>query len=115
MFFSLLHLAVQALFGLLVRCRRSSDVKDVELLVLRHKLEVWRRQGERPKFRRADLALLAAAACHWLRQPRRGEHGLRVGRLRTPRRRRPSAQDERASREPVDVWLDALRYPDGGD
>jgi hypothetical protein len=39
---------------------------------------------------------------------------MRVGRLRTPRRRRPSAQDERASREPVDVWLDALRYADGG-
>jgi hypothetical protein len=44
-----------------------------------------------------------------------GNYALRVGRLRTPRRRRPSAQDERASREPVDVWLDALRYADGGD
>ncbi|MDQ2983310.1 MAG: hypothetical protein M3R70_05225 [Actinomycetota bacterium] len=40
MFFSLLYLAVRALLGLLVRSRRGPDVKDVELMVLRHQLEV---------------------------------------------------------------------------
>jgi putative transposase len=64
MFFSLLYLTVRALFGLLVRCRRGPDLKDVELLVLRHEVEVLRRQVGRPKLRRADRALLAAAGCH---------------------------------------------------
>ena len=64
MFFSLLYLAVRAVLGLLVRCRRGPDVKDVELLVLRHELAVLRRQVGRPRFRMADRALLAAAASH---------------------------------------------------
>ena len=64
MFFSLLYLALRALLGLVVRSRRGPDVKDVELLVLRHELGVLRRQAGRPRFRRADRALLAAAACH---------------------------------------------------
>jgi putative transposase len=64
MFFSLLYLAFRPLLGLLVRSRRGPDVKDVELLVLRHELEVLRRQVGQPRFRRADRALLVAAACH---------------------------------------------------
>ena len=64
MFSSFLYLAVRALLGLLVRSRRGPDVKDVELLVLRHELEVLRRQVGRPKLQRADRALLAAAACY---------------------------------------------------
>jgi putative transposase len=52
------------LVGALARSRRGLDVKDVELLVLHHELEVLRRQVGRPKFRAADRALLAAAACH---------------------------------------------------
>ena len=56
--------AFRALVGALVRCRRSLDVKDIELMVLRHEVAVLRRQGARPKLRAADRALLAAAACH---------------------------------------------------
>ena len=64
MVFSFLYLAVRARLGALVRSRRGLDVKDVELLVLHHELEVLRRQVARPKLRAADRALLAAAACH---------------------------------------------------
>src|SRR6266516_4020638 len=64
MVFSFLHLAVRALPGLLVRCRRGPDVKVVELLVLRHEIAVLRRQVGRPRLRLADRALFAAAACH---------------------------------------------------
>jgi len=64
MVFSFLYLAVRALLGAFVRSRRGLDVKDVELLVLHHELEVLRRQVARPKLRAADRALLAARACH---------------------------------------------------
>jgi putative transposase len=78
MAFSFLYLAFRALLGALVRCRRGLKVKDLELLVLRHELEVLRRQVARPQLRAADRALLAAAACHL---PRRS----RGARLVTPR------------------------------
>jgi putative transposase len=68
---SFLYLAVRALLGALVRSRRGLDVKDVELLVLRHELAILRRQVARPKLRMADRALLAAAAVH-LPRPQRG-------------------------------------------
>jgi transposase InsO family protein len=67
---SFLYLAFRALLGALVRSRRGLDVKDVELLVLRHELEILRRQVARPKPRGADRALLAAAACHLPRRSR---------------------------------------------
>jgi putative transposase len=74
MVFSFLYIAVRALLGALVRSRRGLDVKDVELLVLRHELEILRRQVARPKLGMVDRALLAAApvtcrahreACWW--------------------------------------------------
>jgi putative transposase len=46
------------------------DVKDVELLVLRHELEILCRQVARPKLRAADRALLAGAAGHLPRRSR---------------------------------------------
>jgi putative transposase len=64
MVFSFLYLTFRALLGLLVRSRRGPDLKDVELLVLRHELWVLRRQVGRPRFQMADRALLAAAVCH---------------------------------------------------
>jgi putative transposase len=68
--FSFLYLAFMALLGPVVRSRRGLDVKDIELLVLRHELDVLRRQVARPKLRAADRALLAAAACHLPRSSR---------------------------------------------
>jgi putative transposase len=70
MVFSFLYLPVRALLGALVRSRRGLSVKDVELLVLRHELEILRRQVARPKLAMADRALLAAAACHLPRASR---------------------------------------------
>jgi putative transposase len=78
MVFSFLYLAVRALLGALIRSRRGLHVKDLELLVLRHELEILRRQVARPRLRPADRALLAAAAFH-LPRP------LRDARLVTPR------------------------------
>jgi putative transposase len=70
MAFSCLYLAVRALLGARVRSRRGLHVKDVELLVLRHELEILRRQVVRPELRTVDRALLAAAACHLPRSSR---------------------------------------------
>jgi putative transposase len=49
--FSFFYLAFRALLGALVRRRRGLEVKDVELLVLRHELDVLRRQVARPQCR----------------------------------------------------------------
>jgi putative transposase len=70
MAFSSLYLAVRALLGALVRSRRGLHVNNVELLVLRHELEILRRQVTRPKLSEPDRALLAAAACHLPRSSR---------------------------------------------
>ena len=64
MVFSFLYLSFRALLGAFVRSRRGLDSKDIELLVLRHELEVLRRQVARPNLRPVDRALLAAAAWH---------------------------------------------------
>jgi hypothetical protein len=80
MAFCFVYLAFRALLGALVRRRRGLDVKDIELLVLRHELEVLRRQVARPKLRAADRALLAAAACHLPRS----SGGARLVTPRTP-------------------------------
>ena len=58
MAFSFLYLAGRAQLGALIRSCRGLDVKDVELLVLRHELAILRRQVVRPKLCMADRALL---------------------------------------------------------
>ena len=67
MVFSFLYLAFRAVLGALVRSRRGLDVKDIELLVLRHELEVLRRQVARPKVGAADRAASAEARSTALR------------------------------------------------
>jgi putative transposase len=51
---------VRRLFELLVLFGRSERAKEVEILVLRHELQVLRRQVGRPRLRSGDRALLAA-------------------------------------------------------
>ena len=61
MVFSFLYLSFRALLGALVRSRRGLDLKDIELLVLRHELEVLRRQvaTSRQVVYEADCVILA--------------------------------------------------------
>ena len=66
----LLYLIFARLCSWLVLLGRSSASKDAELLVLRHELEVLRRQVARPTLGTPDRALLAAAACHLPRSSR---------------------------------------------
>jgi hypothetical protein len=73
MVFSFLYLAVRALLGALLRSRHGLHLKDVELLVLRHELEILRRQVARPKVGTADRAsrgrtrvgAIGASAANW--------------------------------------------------
>jgi len=72
MLLSFIYLAFVFLLKLMVRSGRSIAAKDIELIVLRHQLEVLRRQVERPRLRAADRALLAAAARLLPRERRNG-------------------------------------------
>ncbi|GAA1300008.1 hypothetical protein GCM10009634_57770 [Saccharothrix xinjiangensis] len=61
------------LVGRLVLLGRSSTAKDVELLVLRQEVAVLRRTNPRPRWNRADRAVLAVLVRRlpdWLRQHR---------------------------------------------
>jgi hypothetical protein len=56
---SFLYLMTRRLLGMLLGSLRSEHAKDIEIAVLRHQLEVLRRQVKRPEFRPADRAILA--------------------------------------------------------
>ncbi len=56
---SFLYLMARRLVDMLLGRLRSEHAKDVEIAVLRHQLEVLRRQVKRPQFQPADRALLA--------------------------------------------------------
>src|SRR3954447_6501259 len=55
-----LYWALRRLLELLVLMARSDGAKEVEILVLRHELQLLRRQVARPRVRASDRALLAA-------------------------------------------------------
>jgi len=57
---SFAYWVVRRLFELLILFGRSERAKEVEILVLRHELQVLRRQVGRPRLRSADRVLLAA-------------------------------------------------------
>jgi putative transposase len=60
MVWSFVYLALRRLLELMVLCWRSTDAKEVEILVLRHQLAILRRQHPRPRLQPTDRALLAA-------------------------------------------------------
>jgi putative transposase len=62
MVFALLYLALRRLFRLFVGSAEQTQSKDVEILVLRHQLKVLARQRSRPRLRRLDRVVLAAAS-----------------------------------------------------
>jgi transposase InsO family protein len=59
--FSILYLILRGLLRLLPSAEDGRE-REVEILVLRHQLRVLSRKAGRPKLRRADRALLAAAS-----------------------------------------------------
>ena len=106
----LLYLIFQQVLGLLVLLGRTSAMKDVELLVLRHEVAVLRRTTPRPRLDWADRAVFAALV-------RRLPRALRRHRLVTPdtilrwhRRliRKKWAYPNRPGRPPIDDGLAAL-------
>lgn len=69
------YLVFVSALKLLICSRRPAQVKDIMLIVLRHQLDVLRRQRKRPRPRSSDRAFLAATSR--LLPPRR-RHGLLV-------------------------------------
>lgn len=57
---SLAYLAVRRVLSLMVLVLRSKESKEIEILVLRHELEIQRRQQPRPHLQPVDRAWLAA-------------------------------------------------------
>jgi putative transposase len=60
MVWSFVYLAPHRLLRLVVPWWRSTDAKEVEILVLRHQLAILRRHHPRPRLQPKDRALLAA-------------------------------------------------------
>jgi putative transposase len=54
LFVSLVYVALRHVLALVLLGVRSSDFKELEIVVLRHELEILRRQTGRPHMRPAD-------------------------------------------------------------
>jgi hypothetical protein len=61
-FFSLCYMALLWLLQLAVLHVRSTDFKDLEIVVLRHELSILRRRTRRPTMTWADRLCLTAAS-----------------------------------------------------
>jgi putative transposase len=59
---SFLYVMFGRVMALVLLCFRSSDFKELEIVVLRHELAVLRRQVSRPALQPSDRAFLAAAS-----------------------------------------------------
>jgi putative transposase len=57
---SFVYLALRHVLELILLCFRSTEAKEIEILVLRQELVVLRRQHPRPRLQPTDRALLAA-------------------------------------------------------
>jgi putative transposase len=57
---SLVYWALRRVLELVLLRLRSERCKELEIVLLRHELQVLRRQVARPRLERADRALLAA-------------------------------------------------------
>jgi hypothetical protein len=62
LFWSLCYLVFRCVLRLVLLRVRSSDFKELEIVVLRHQLAVLRRQTRRPELTTTDRLLLAAAS-----------------------------------------------------
>ncbi|MGH2358835.1 MAG: hypothetical protein ACRDGJ_12660 [Candidatus Limnocylindria bacterium] len=62
MLLSFFYVLVVRLLGMVWLRGRSEVEKDAELMVLRHKIAILRRQVKRPVYRATDRAFLAAAS-----------------------------------------------------
>jgi putative transposase len=60
MLLSFIYLVFVSVLKLLVGSRRPTQVKDIELIVLRRQLDVLRRQVQRPRLRSSDRAFRGA-------------------------------------------------------
>ena len=62
MFWSLCYLAFRCVLRLVLLRPRSTEFKELEIVVLRHQLAVLRRQADRPQLTTSDRVFLAAAS-----------------------------------------------------
>jgi hypothetical protein len=78
---SFIYLALRRVLGLLVLRGRSQRSKDLELVVLRHEVQILRRQVRRLELQPADRGFLAACGVRQLNHA--ADLGI-TGRLATP-------------------------------